>query len=150
MSTLLRAGGAAPRLTVSVLDEMAELERMRGEWEQLLRRSAGLHPSLTPTWLLTWWRVFGPSGGRRLRALVVHEGRELVGLLPLLERRHWYHRLVPMRGPELLATGEDKADGILSEYLGPLVVAGREAEVVEAMVEHLAAHPNTWEELVFS
>src|SRR5262245_11810045 len=30
----------------------ASLERLRGAWEQLLERSAGQRPSLTPTWTL--------------------------------------------------------------------------------------------------
>ena len=64
-----RSDGKAPTLTVSVLHELAELERMRADWERLLARSAGLHPSLTPTWMLTWWRVFGSDDpGRRLHA----------------------------------------------------------------------------------
>ncbi len=149
MSTLVRAGGAGC-LTVSVLREVAELERMRADWEGLLERSGGLHPSLTPTWLLTWWRVFGPSGGRRLRTLVVHRGRELLGMLPLLERRYWHHRLVPMRRLELIASGEDRAEEIVSEYLGPIVASECEGEVVAALVEHLASGRGTWEELVFS
>ena len=150
MSTLSRAGRAEPRLTVSVLCEMAELERVRGEWEQLLGRSAGLHLSLTPTWLLTWWRVFGPQAGRRLRTLVVHRGREIVGVLPLLARQHWYHRLLPMRRLELLASGEDREHEICSEYLGPIVASGHEDEVVGAMVDHLAANRSTWQEIAFS
>ena len=137
-------------LSVSTLHDVAELERLRGEWEQLLGRSSGLHPSLTPTWVLTWWRVFGPEDGRRLRTLVVREGRELLGLLPLLERRHVYHRLVPMRRLELLASGERREDEILSEYLGPLAAIGREGEVARAIVDHLAAERATWEEMVFS
>src|ERR1700677_394520 len=137
-------------LTVSILRDVAELERLRGEWEALLGRASGLHPSLTPTWLLTWWRVFGPSGERRLRALAVRDGRELVGLLPLLERRHVYHRLVPMRRLELLASGERREDEILSEYLGPIAAAGREVDVAAALAGSLASQRAIWEEMVFS
>ena len=148
MSAFLRPGGALPGLTISISREVFELERLRGEWEHLIGRSGGLHPMLTPTWLLAWWRSFGSSGGRRLHTLVVREGRELVGLLPLLERRHWHHRLVPMRRLELLASGEDAADEIVSEYLGPIVASGREDEVVGAMADHLAADRAAWEEIV--
>jgi CelD/BcsL family acetyltransferase involved in cellulose biosynthesis len=135
-------------LTVSILRDMAELERLRGEWEALLGRASGLHPSLTPTWLLTWWRVFGPSDDRRLRTLAVRDGRELVGLLPLLERRHVYHGLVPMRRLELLASGERHEDEIFSEYLGPIAAAGREDDVARALAGSLDAQRGIWEELV--
>src|SRR4051812_31557715 len=81
--------GARPRsmLTVSVMRDLTDLERGRGDWDQLLERSGGQHPSLTPTWMFTWWRVFGGAGGRQLHALAVHDRRELVGLLPLVARR---------------------------------------------------------------
>jgi CelD/BcsL family acetyltransferase involved in cellulose biosynthesis len=129
---------------------MADLERLRGDWERLLGQSAGLHPSLTPTWLLTWWRVFGGAQGRRLHALAVYRGRELVGLLPLLARRHWYRGLVPLRRLELLASGEDREHEICSEYLGPLVASGHEDEVVGALADHLTATRSTWDEIAFS
>jgi CelD/BcsL family acetyltransferase involved in cellulose biosynthesis len=136
-------------LTISTLDEGAALERIRGEWEQLLARSAGLHPSLSPTWLLTWWSVFGPRDGRRLRALSVRDGGELVGLFPLLSRRWWHHRLVPMKRIEPLGSGEDTADEIVSEYLGPIVASGREGEVIGAIADHLAAGRAAWDEMFF-
>jgi CelD/BcsL family acetyltransferase involved in cellulose biosynthesis len=151
MYTRLQTRNMETRLTVSVLLEPAELERVRDEWEHLLHRSAGIHLSLTPTWLLTWWRVFGEARfGRRLRTLVVHRGRELVGLFPLLARRHWYNRLVPMRRLELLASGEEQEHEICSEYLGPLVASGHEGEVVDALVDYLDAKRATWDELVLS
>jgi CelD/BcsL family acetyltransferase involved in cellulose biosynthesis len=137
-------------LTIATIDDGADLERLRGEWEQLLGRSGGLHPSLTPTWLITWWRVFGPRDGRRLRVLAVRDGEELVGLFPLLQRRWWHHRLVPMNRLELLASGEDVADEICSDYLGPIVASGREGEVMGMMADRLAADRAAWEEMLFS
>ncbi len=146
--TTTEAPGHRPRLSISVLTDVAELDRIHFEWEQLLARSAGQHPSLTPTWIITWWRVFGAHDGRRLSALAVRDGRELVGLFLLLSRRHWYHQVVPMRRLELLASGEDEEDEILSEYLGPIAASGREAEVIAAIADHLAAHRDGWQELV--
>lgn len=135
-------------LTVSVMHDLAELERERDNWEQLLGRSGGQHPSLTPTWMLTWWRVFGGEGGRRLHALAVRDRRELVGLLPLVARRCRHRGLVPMRRLELLASGEDRADEICSEYLGPIVARGREEEVAAAFAGHLDAERDRWHEIV--
>ncbi len=123
---------------------------MRGEWEQLLQHSAGLQPSLTPTWSITWWRVFGSLDRRRLCTLVFHEGRELVGIFPLLERRQWHHRLVPMLRIELLASGEDTADEIYSEYLGPIVARGHESAVIEAFATYLVEQRGSWQELVLT
>ena len=132
------------------MNDVAELERLSDEWEQLLGRSDGDHFSLTPTWVLTWWRVFGSLGGRRLHTLVLRDGETLVGLVPLLLRRHWYRRVVPMRRLELIATGEDSADEIVSEYLGPIAAVGYEDRVVEALVGHLEQGHAAWQEIVFS
>lgn len=152
MSTPITAN--SPRtpssLTISLVNDVAELERLSDEWEQLLGRSDGDHFSLTPTWVLAWWRVFGSLGGRRLHSLVVRDGETLVGLLPLLQRRHWYRRVVPMRRLELIATGEDRADEIVSEYLGPIAAVGYEDRVVEALVGHLEQDHAAWQEIVFS
>jgi CelD/BcsL family acetyltransferase involved in cellulose biosynthesis len=141
---------SAHGLTVSVMRDVSELERLRGEWEHLLGRSAGPRPSLTPTWMLTWWTVFGAGGGRRLHALAFRDGETLVGLVLLLERRHWYRRCVPLRRMELVASGEDTRDEIMSEYLGPLSAVGYEDRVVEALVASLAEDASGWEEIVFS
>ncbi len=142
--------GAPPgsRVSVSVLTDLTGLERVRGEWEQLLERSGGRYPSLTPTWALAWWRVFGPEGGRRLRALVVRDGRELIGLMLLVGRRRFYRRIVPMKRLEILASGEDQADEIYSEYLGPIASKGREEEVATALVRHLDDNRDSWHEIV--
>jgi CelD/BcsL family acetyltransferase involved in cellulose biosynthesis len=137
-------------LSVSVLRDLTELERLRGEWEQLLERSRGHHTALTPTWLIAWWRVFGPEGGRRLRALVVRDGRELVGLLLLVARRSVYRRILPMQRLEILASGEDQKDEIYSEYLGPIARAGREVEVAAALARHLDDDRDSWHEIVLT
>lgn len=136
------------RLSVSVLSDLTGLERVRGEWEQLLERSGGRYPSLTPTWALAWWRVFGPEGGRRLRALVVRDGREMIGLLLLVARRSLYRRILPMQRLEILASGEDEADEIYSEYLGPIAIKGREEEVATVLVRHLDDTRESWHEIV--
>jgi CelD/BcsL family acetyltransferase involved in cellulose biosynthesis len=135
-------------LTVSVLGDLAELERNRWDWEKLLATSGGHHPSLTPTWMITWWRVFGPDDGRRLRALAVRDGHALVGLLPLVARRTRYRRVIPMARLELVASGEDQVDEIHSEYLGPLAASGREAEVADALARYLEDQRDAWHEIV--
>lgn len=135
---------------MSVLRDHAELERMRGEWERLLEQSSGHHASLTPTWMIAWWRVFGPEDGRRLRALVVRDGRELVGLLLLVARRTLYRRILPMQRLEILASGEEKKDEIYSEYLGPIAITGREVEVAAALVRHLDEDRDSWHEIVLT
>jgi CelD/BcsL family acetyltransferase involved in cellulose biosynthesis len=133
-------------LRVVVLGEARELERSVVSWRRLLERAPHAQPVLTPLWLLAWWRVFGD--GRSLRVLAVQDGEDMVGLLPLSLRTVAHRRAIPVRRLELLATGEDEADEIMSEYVGGVAVGGRENEVAEAVAYALAdGRLGDWDEL---
>lgn len=131
-----------------VLCDVSAFEALSGEWAELLERSDAGSPMVTPTWLLGWWRVFGADGGRELRVVTLRESGRLVGLLPLLARRIWYGGLLPFRRVELVGSGEDEEDEILSEYIGPIVERGREAELAPLLAEAIASRVGAWDELV--
>jgi CelD/BcsL family acetyltransferase involved in cellulose biosynthesis len=126
-----------PRLACSVVCDPQRLEQLAPAWLELLGRSGSNEPVLTPLWLLTWWRVFGPEGGRRLRIACFHQGGRLVGLAPFLRRRHWYRPGIPFRRLEPLGTGERSADAIYPEYLNVIAEQGAEAEVAAALAAAL-------------
>jgi CelD/BcsL family acetyltransferase involved in cellulose biosynthesis len=133
-------------LRVVVLAEACELECFLVAWRRLLQRASHAQAVLTPLWMLTWWRVFGD--GRSLRALAVQDGNDLVGLLPLSLRTTAHRGAIPVRRLELLATGEDEADEIVSEYVGGLAVGGREDEVADALSRALRdGRMGDWDEL---
>ncbi len=134
-----------------VVTEPAELERHTAAWERLLDASATCEPTLSPLWMLAWWRVFGPRDGRRLMAILLREGGRLVGLAPLVRRRRWYRRAIPLRSVELLASGEDEADETCSDYLGVLAERGAEQRVARALVRVLTTTwCSAWDELVLT
>jgi CelD/BcsL family acetyltransferase involved in cellulose biosynthesis len=133
-----------------ILREPAELAECEPAWWDLLARSDDSEPMLTPFWLRAWWRVFGADGGRELRAFLVYEGDRLIGIVPLLSRRHWYRLLLPFRRLELLGTGEAEADEICSEYLGVVAEKGREHVVVTELASALAkGRLGNFDEIVF-
>jgi CelD/BcsL family acetyltransferase involved in cellulose biosynthesis len=140
-----------PILNVLSITDEALLAQRANEWSDLLARSSANRPMLTPFWLLTWWRLFGGSEGRRLAALLVFDGTRLVGLAPLLRRRRWHRRAIPFRRLELLATGESQADEIASDYLGVIAERGCEQAVVDAVVDALdRGTAGPWDEIVLS
>ena len=144
--------GDAPRpLSRRTITRLPDLCDLSPEWSALEARSATRSPTMTPDWMLTWWRMFGDVGGRKLWTIELREGERLVGLAPLSARVHWYKPAVPYRRVELLASGEDEADEILSEYIGVLAEPGYEASVAEQIAAALtsgdAALPS-WDELV--
>jgi CelD/BcsL family acetyltransferase involved in cellulose biosynthesis len=131
------------------LETVYDLAAVRLEWQALLGRSASNQPTLSPLWLQTWWRVFGPLQGRALRVALVRDGERVVGLVPLQARRHRYGGWIPFRRLELLGSGEDEADEICSDYLGIIVEPGREAAVAEAVAAALVeGRLGQWDELV--
>src|SRR4051812_18413625 len=94
---------ASPGLDVCLLTEAAELAKLEPQWRALLDESDSNEVTLSPEWLRTWWDVFGGQQARRLRCLRVNALGELIGLVPLLARRHWYRPGLPFRRLEMLA-----------------------------------------------
>ena len=132
---------------IGVLTEATDLHHLGPAWRELLEGCDANEPTLGPEWMGAWWEVFGGQG--RLRCLRVEEGGELIGLVPLHSRRHWYAPGLPFRRLEMLGSGEPEADSICSDYLGPIARRGREPEVVRALVGALGSgRLGGWDELV--
>lgn len=139
--------GSSPRCVV--VTDLAEAERVRPEWNALLERAFRNELTLSPDWLLTWWRVYGGWQGRRLRLGLFHEDGRLIGLAPLLLRWHWYGGGLPFRRLELLASGEPAEHGIYSNHLSILVERGAEAEVAGRLVRAIEEGAfGGWDEVV--
>lgn len=148
MATAL-ASTSVSHFTCTVLTEARQLEARRPAWRDLLDRSDSNEPMLAPEWLLSWWNVFGATDGRRLRALAFHAGGRLVGLAPLLARRHWHRSGIPFRRLESLGSGEREADAICSDYLNVIAEQGSELAIAEAVARATAAGAaGPWDELV--
>jgi CelD/BcsL family acetyltransferase involved in cellulose biosynthesis len=135
-------------LTARIVHDPDVLLAARSDWDALLAKSAAPSPTLTPAWMLAWWRTFGPLGGRALRAVLFFDGARLVGLAPLLVRRARDRVGVPFRRIELLASGEDEADETCSDYIGVLAEQGEERAIADALAEVLTGPEfDAWDEL---
>jgi CelD/BcsL family acetyltransferase involved in cellulose biosynthesis len=133
-----------------IIERISDLERLVPAWRRLLASASRAEPVLTPLWVLSWWRVFGESEGRALRVVAVENRDELVGLMPLLWRNATHRRAIPVRRVELLATGEDEADEIGSDYVGAIVSPAREDDVAHAMAGAIRRDLGDWDELRMS
>jgi CelD/BcsL family acetyltransferase involved in cellulose biosynthesis len=98
------------------------LQRLAGPWEALRSRCPAATPFQSPAWLLPWWRAFGRG---ELRAIVLHEGPQLVGLVPLFV--HERHR---GGGRQILFVGTGNTD-----HLTPLAAPGVEEIVATRVME---------------
>jgi CelD/BcsL family acetyltransferase involved in cellulose biosynthesis len=131
-----------------IVRDASELQALAPAWRRLLARASHPQPVLTPLWLLTWWRILGEPDGRSLRVLVVEEGGDLVGLVPLSWRSTAHRRAIPVRRVELLATGEQEADEVCSDYVGGLAARGREQDTAAAAARALRDGAlGEWDEL---
>jgi CelD/BcsL family acetyltransferase involved in cellulose biosynthesis len=139
-----------PAVRISRIDSFEALAALEPAWWELCERASEPELVATPTWLLAWWRAFGGDGERRMRSYAVYEGDRLVGLAPILERRIVHRGLVPMRRLELLATGEDEAEEICSDYVGVIAEKGHGAAVGRIVGQALADSSATWDELHFT
>ncbi len=69
-------------MNVKVLTAPEAFDPLKRPWNDLLQRSATNTIFNTWQWQETWWRCFGED--RELRLCMVYEGRQLVGIAPLV------------------------------------------------------------------
>jgi len=137
-------------LDTSILSDSHQLQQITEPWRDLLADSDSPAPVCTPTWMATWWSVFGPLEHRKLRVVCLHDDQgRLVGLAPLLSR----FCLSPARGLggrrlELLASGEHPQEEISSDFIGILARRGMEEPVAESLAQVLVdGGLGGWDEL---
>lgn len=137
-------------LQVEIIDALSAVDqKLVNEWQHVVEASGANELTQTPRWLLTWWRVFGPHQGRQLRLITFRRKSELVGLAPLLLRRHFYPMGIPVWRLELLGSGEDQYEEICSDYIGITARRGEEQAVAKAFANVLEdPQLGSWEELV--
>lgn len=135
-------------LTVEKITTREEFHRLGPVWNSVLERSAANTLTLTWEWLSTWWDVFGE--GRELYTLVVRDDEEIIAIAPLLTRVVQHYGLIPFRRLEFLASGEDEADEICSEYLDFILLRGREEQALETIFAYLQEQEEDWDEILLT
>jgi len=109
------------------IDSIEGFQSLRGDWDNLLEASSSDCFFLTWEWLHSWWKHL--AGQRELSILTVHSQGEMIGLAPFAVRAARF-------GPPVV---EFIGSGIAgSDYLDLIIRRGREAEVVEALVDSIS------------
>jgi CelD/BcsL family acetyltransferase involved in cellulose biosynthesis len=135
-------------ITIEKVTTREDFAQLEGQWNELLISSASDTITLTHQWLLTWWDVFNEE--RELCLLLARDGGRLIGIAPLLKRTVRHYGLLPFRRLEFLASGEEEADEICSDYLDFIVQCNREKEVLEAFLDFLLQEETGWDELLLT
>jgi len=71
-------------MKAEVVDDLERLERWYRAWDALACEAGT--PFASPAWMLSWWQEIGHLHGK-LRAIVLTEGADLVGVVPLWVQR---------------------------------------------------------------
>ena len=134
-----------------VIEDPRELALLSSEWRELMTRSQIDELALTPTWVLTWWDIFGGALGGELCVITFRDDGKLVGLAPLYRRRVVHGGVLPVWRLAFCGSGEAASEEICSPYLGILAERGREAAVAESLAVALSSgEVGTWDELVLT
>lgn len=92
-------------------------------WAALADATAGPAAPFRGPWFGgAWWSVFGEAHGGELELVGLEDGGGLAAVLPLLRT-----------GDSATFAGDHE----VSDYLGPVAAAGREAEAAAALLDHL-------------
>lgn len=118
-------------ISLQVLHDPGQFERLAPEWRELLRSSASDCVFLTWEWMFTWWKHL--AGNRRLWLVVLREGRDLAGVAPLALRLRQPRRLLPFRRLEFLGGGY-----VGSDYLDLIATRGSEQLAIAKIADYLA------------
>lgn len=112
------------------IEDTAGFEKLRAEWNDLLRHSASDCLFLTWEWLFSWWKHL--AAGRTLRLLTLREGGSLMAIAPLALRPPQLTRITPFHTLEFLGSGIAGSD-----YLDFIVRTGKERAACRALANHL-------------
>ena len=118
------------RLELDEICSDAELAALEPAWDELCDRSPRITPFQRPAWLLPWRRHLDPGGAPR--ALALHRGGQLVGLVPL--ELSWIAGAPTLR---LLGAG-------VSDHLDAVLEPGVS---IDLAARHLADTAGAWSEL---
>ena len=126
-------------MQIDRISDDASFHALRDEWNALLQQSRNNEITLTWEWLSTWWKTFRDPV-RKLCILTARDAhKRLIGIAPFYIRTFKPFAFLPaIRQVQFLASGEDEADEICSDYLNFILDAGQEKEVLEALLQHVA------------
>jgi CelD/BcsL family acetyltransferase involved in cellulose biosynthesis len=125
-------------MKVTLVRDIEGFANLRNQWRSLLDRSRPNHVFMTWEWLFTWWKYFGQE--RELFVLVLKDGDEVVGILPLMlfirnDSNARKTRFLQFIGIRVGARWNDWMD----------IIALRKKEVIEKFLDYLQRHRHMWD-----
>jgi CelD/BcsL family acetyltransferase involved in cellulose biosynthesis len=121
----------ASDVTVTRIEQRAQLSELQAEWNQLLDRTEVASPFLTPGWQLAWLDTYGAR--HKPFVLAARRAGELIGLWTMAIRRRG-----PFRVLEPLGAGR-------SDWLDVPAVTNEREAVLSAFLNYLIEYRKAWD-----
>lgn len=138
-------------LVIHVDASLTQLENLRTDWEELLKKCSNNEPVLSPTWLIPWCKIYGNSPTWQPLIISFRANDRLVGLILLQRQWQNYYRYLPFLRLSFLGSGIDWNDGVYPEYLNFLCLPEYEETIVEQFVLLLKeSRLGRWHEIILN
>jgi CelD/BcsL family acetyltransferase involved in cellulose biosynthesis len=125
----VETNAAGVAVTVDVVTSIEEFDQLRSDWGRLVDQMDVPSPFLSWEWHRVWWAHFG--GRRQMRVLVLRQGGEVAGIVPLYRRSYGPFRvLVPFGWPDRL-----------TEIITPVIPTGTRARLLPVLSAWLESQP---------
>ncbi|MDP8222774.1 MAG: GNAT family N-acetyltransferase [Candidatus Lernaella stagnicola] len=133
-------------LELRTVSDRDGLQQLQEPWEALSAAGAGDALFSSYAWNATWWKHYAELG--QLHIVVAEDEQRVVGIMPLFLATRTFGEVeidmigerkmpVPGKGTKVRVLAYLGSGEICSDFLQPLVLPGREEEIVDAMLGHL-------------
>ena len=120
-----------------------EFENLESGWNDLLEKSGSPSIFLTWEWMFTWWSYY--SRQRKLFLVLFREGKNLVGIAPLLQEEEG------KRGIKVQTLRFLGSDGpACSEFLDLIIAPGYEIKIHQRMAGFLQEYRFAWDRVILN
>lgn len=124
-------------ITVSEVNNIPDLNKLNDVWNSLLEKSGSNTIFSTFEWLSIWWEYYGND--KKLFVLLALDGKEVIGIAPLMIEKRRILRFAPLRVVSFIGTG-------VSDYADFIIEKKRE-EVLKIFFEYLKKSKRFWDEI---
>lgn len=113
---------------------------LQPSWDALLSQTTAAHAQLTQEWLSSCWEVFGED--QRLFLITVTEGRQIVGIAPLVVRKVMDKAGIALRMLTFVGDG-------LTDYHDLLIADEKREQILRVLLECIVKNKGCWDAIHF-
>jgi CelD/BcsL family acetyltransferase involved in cellulose biosynthesis len=130
---------------IEVIDNLADFEMLREEWEDLVQSSSSSSVFVSWHWQYHWWRNYAGAGAQ-LRILVARADRQVTGIVPLYMARKQILKRFHYQVLQFIGMGGDTSP----DYLDAIIVADRVEQTLQSLADFIFEKLQDWQLLTLS